>query len=71
MGRSGDGARRGSPVHPGVDEGPGLDESCLRDPRSGENLFKPNGRGIFLIKQFVDDVAFLRTSRDASVSRCA
>ena len=42
------------------DEGPGLDESCLRDPRSGENLFKPNGRGIFLIKQFVDDVAFLR-----------
>jgi serine/threonine-protein kinase RsbW len=42
------------------DEGPGLDESCLRDPRSGENLFKPNGRGIFLIKQFVDDVAFRR-----------
>lgn len=43
------------------DEGPGLDESCLRDPRSGENLFKPNGRGIFLIRQFVDGVSFLRT----------
>lgn len=42
------------------DQGPGLDESCLRDPRSQENLFKPNGRGIFLIRQFVDGISFLR-----------
>jgi serine/threonine-protein kinase RsbW len=42
------------------DQGPGLDESCLRDPRSQENLFKPNGRGIFLIRQFANEVSFLR-----------
>ena len=42
------------------DQGKGLDEACLRDPRKEENLFKPNGRGIFLIKQFVDSVRFLR-----------
>lgn len=42
------------------DQGTGLDESCLRDPRQQENLFKPNGRGIFLIRQFVDGLSFRR-----------
>lgn len=42
------------------DQGEGLNEASLRDPRVEENLFKPNGRGIFLIRQFVDEVTFLR-----------
>jgi len=42
------------------DEGPGFSESILTDPRTEENIFRPNGRGIFLIKQFVDDVRFIR-----------
>lgn len=42
------------------DEGPGFEEQVLRDPRNPENLLKPNGRGIFLIRQFVDDVKFRR-----------
>ena len=41
------------------DEGPGFDQSILRDPRTQDNIFRPNGRGIFLIRQFVDNVRFL------------
>ncbi len=44
------------------DEGKGFDKEILRDPRTEENLFRPNGRGIFLIRQFVDDVRFIRNS---------
>lgn len=40
------------------DEGSGFDTSQLADPRNPENLFRPNGRGIFLIRQFSDRVAF-------------
>lgn len=42
------------------DEGQGFPEAVLRDPRKSENLLKPNGRGIFLIRQFVDKVEFDR-----------
>ena len=42
------------------DEGSGFDQGVLTDPRCPENLFRPNGRGIFLIKQFSDRVSFPR-----------
>jgi|YelNatPaOPRAMG01_1025707.scaffolds.fasta_scaffold03201_16 serine/threonine-protein kinase RsbW len=42
------------------DEGPGFNTSQLSDPRDPENLLKPNGRGIFLIRQFTDKVQFVR-----------
>jgi len=42
------------------DEGPGFDQKALGDPRDPENLFRPNGRGIFLIRQLMDHVEFLR-----------
>lgn len=40
------------------DEGEGFDPNSLSDPTKEENLLKPHGRGIFLIKQFVDEVKF-------------
>lgn len=40
------------------DEGPGFDHTDLPDPRDPENLLKPSGRGIVLIRTFMDDVAF-------------
>jgi serine/threonine-protein kinase RsbW len=40
------------------DEGSGFDQAALTDPRCPENLFRPNGRGIFLIRQFSDRVSF-------------
>jgi len=40
------------------DEGPGFDPSTLPDPTDPENLLKPSGRGILLIRTFMDDVWF-------------
>lgn len=40
------------------DDGCGFDQSKLPDPREEDNLQKPNGRGIFLIREFSNDVTF-------------
>ena len=40
------------------DEGPGFDPSDLPDPTDPENLLKASGRGIMLIRTFMDDVHF-------------
>jgi serine/threonine-protein kinase RsbW len=39
-----------------ADEGKGLEETQIPDPLSPENLLKPHGRGIFLIRSFMDEV---------------
>jgi serine/threonine-protein kinase RsbW len=41
------------------DEGQGFDFHNLPDPTSPENLEKPGGRGIFLMKHLSDEVAFI------------
>ena len=38
------------------DEGKGLDPEKIPDPLAPENLLKQSGRGIFLIRAFMDDV---------------
>lgn len=40
------------------DQGAGFDPSGLRDPRTTENLLRPNGRGIFFMKEFMDDIDY-------------
>ena len=40
------------------DEGKGLDPSRVPDPLAPENLLKQSGRGIFLIRAFMDEVRF-------------
>lgn len=40
------------------DEGDGFDHSHITDPRDEEGLNRTHGRGIFLIKQFMTEVAF-------------
>ncbi len=40
------------------DEGVGFDYQTLPDPTSPENLDKPSGRGIFLMKHLSDEVNF-------------
>jgi serine/threonine-protein kinase RsbW len=40
------------------DEGDGFVPDDVADPLAPENLLKPRGRGIFLIRQFMDDVDF-------------
>lgn len=38
------------------DQGKGLDLNKIPDPLAAENLLKTSGRGIFLIRSFMDDV---------------
>lgn len=42
------------------DEGEGFDPDVLADPLAPENILKSSGRGIFLIKSFMDDVRLRR-----------
>lgn len=40
------------------DEGPGFDYGEVPDPTQPQNLEKPTGRGIFLMKHLADEVTF-------------
>jgi serine/threonine-protein kinase RsbW len=42
------------------DQGAGFDPDILADPLAPENLLKSSGRGIFLIRNFMDDVQLER-----------
>ena len=45
------------------DEGPGFDFENIPDPTSPENLEKPNGRGVFLMRSLADGCEFLEDGR--------
>lgn len=45
-----------------TDEGPGFDLDTVPDPLSEENLMKQSGRGIFLIRSFMDELDVRRRS---------
>ena len=42
------------------DEGPGFDPESVPDPLAPENLLKGSGRGIFLIRSFMDEMVLQR-----------
>ena len=50
------------------DEGEGFDPSGVEDPRNGENLLRDHGRGLHLIKELADNVAFECGGRCVSVT---
>jgi serine/threonine-protein kinase RsbW len=43
------------------DEGCGFDPTTIADPLAPENLMKANGRGIFLMRTFMDEMTFERS----------
>lgn len=45
------------------DEGCGFDPTTLPDPLAPENLLKAHGRGIFLMRTFMDEMTFDRTEQ--------
>ena len=45
------------------DEGPGFDPSTLSDCLAPENLLKSSGRGIFLIRSFMDEMVLEKASQ--------
>ena len=50
------------------DEGPGFNHDDLPDPTSPENLEKPGGRGIFLMKHLSDQVEFSENGKTVELS---
>lgn len=50
------------------DEGSGFDYQNLPDPTSPENIEKPGGRGIFLMKHLSDEVDFKENGKVVELS---
>ena len=46
-----------------TDEGPGFDFDNLPDPTDPKNIEKPNGRGVFLMRNLADEVNFHEEGR--------
>lgn len=46
-----------------TDEGPGFDYKNLPDPTAPENIEKPHGRGVFLMKNLSDNCEFSEDGR--------
>ena len=53
------------------DPGPGFDPAAVPDPMDKANLFKPSGRGIYLINQLMDEVAFAEGGRTIRMKKRA
>jgi CheY-like chemotaxis protein len=49
------------------DDGPGFDPSRLPDPTDPANLEKVSGRGLFLIRTFMDEVTFNATGNEITL----
>jgi len=50
------------------DEGDGFDYQTLPDPTAPENISKPGGRGIFLMRHLSDEVKFIDDGRVVELS---
>lgn len=51
------------------DQGPGFDPQQVPDPLAPENLLKAYGRGIFFMRQFMDEVSHSFPARGGTVVR--
>ena len=52
-----------------TDEGPGFDPADLPDPTDDSNLDKCTGRGVMLIKHFVDEATYNACGNSVSLSK--
>jgi len=50
-----------------TDEGKGFNPHNVPDPREGDNIFKIGGRGLFLIRAFMDKVKFNNTGNSIAM----
>ena len=51
------------------DEGTGFDPGAVPDPTSEGNIMKTSGRGIFFMRNFMDEVEWLKDSRGGTTVR--
>jgi serine/threonine-protein kinase RsbW len=47
-----------------TDPGPGFKPEQIADPTSDEHLYKDHGRGVYLIRQLMDEVSFERRGNE-------
>jgi serine/threonine-protein kinase RsbW len=52
-----------------TDEGPGFNPENVPDCRVGENLYKTEGRGILLMKSYMDEVRYNETGNSVEMIR--
>ena len=53
------------------DPGTGFDVKAVPDPLAGDNVFKPSGRGIYLINRLMDEVHFADEGREIRMRKSA
>lgn len=53
-----------------ADEGNGFNPAAVPDPRCGENLYKTNGRGLLLMRSYMDVVEFNKMGNCVHMVRC-
>jgi serine/threonine-protein kinase RsbW len=62
-------------IHPGAlevkvqDQGAGFDPAAVANPTDEENLLKAYGRGIFFMRNFMDEVSYSFPARGGTVVR--
>jgi len=56
--------RNGRIVITVTDPGPGFSTDLLSDPKRQEDLYADHGRGVYLIRQLMDEVSFVRPGNE-------
>ena len=51
------------------DDGPGFDVDCLVNPTDPENLHRPSGRGVMLMRTFLDTVTFNDKGNEVTLTK--
>ncbi len=51
-----------------ADEGQGFDADSIPDPLAAENLLRTSGRGVFLMRAFMDEVHFRQLSPGTEIT---
>ena len=52
-----------------ADEGEGFDPADVPDPTADENIEKPSGRGIMLMRAYMDDVVYNRRGNEVRITK--
>ena len=52
------------------DEGKGFDTSKLPDPKDASVMAKPHGRGLLLIRSFMDEIRFNESGNGVTMVKC-
>jgi len=53
-----------------ADQGPGFDPADVPDPRADENIEKPCGRGIMLMRAYMDTVCYSMCGNRVEMVKC-